>query len=191
MGVPNHIEAFWRRFLDSRTGPKDANERFYESFRVGNDDESANEGARLILSNEKCATSSLQWEYEDCGKPLPRVGALSVVEDARRRPQCVVETTWVEVIPFGEVDATFAYDYGEGDRTLEGWYRVFGPYYAELCEETGRELSSHTALVCERFRVIFPERPAAAGQDGLVKRRRRRRPRPPAACLSPSTAERL
>ena len=156
MDIPQHVEAFWKSFLESPSCPMDATERFYESFRVGTDDKDADEGVRLILSGEKTATSSLLWEYEDRGKPTPKVGALSVVEDGRQRPICIVQTTWVDVVPFGEVDANFARAYGESDGTLQGWYQVFWEYYAKACETMGRNLSEEAPLLCERFRVIFP-----------------------------------
>ena len=116
--VPQHIEAYWMSFLDSQSSSMGSNERFYESFQIGSDVEDADEGARLILCGKKTATSSLFWEYESSGKPLPKVGALSVVENGAREPMCVVQTTWIEIIPFSEVDAKFAYEYGESDRTL-------------------------------------------------------------------------
>ena len=141
--------------MNSEISPKNANDLFLESFQIGSNRNTADEGARLILSGEKTATSSLLWEHESNGEPLPSVGSLSVVEDGERRPVCVVRTTWVEVIPFGEVDASFARDYSETDGTLENWYEVFGDYYANMCESMGRNLSEDTPLVCERFQVIF------------------------------------
>lgn len=154
--VPQHIEVFWRSFLDSQSDSAEANERFYESFRVGSRDESADEGARLILNKEKTATSSLLWEYDASGSRLPHIGSFSVVENGMRKPVCVVKTTWIEVIPFGDVDAQFAYEYGEGNRTLEGWRKMFWEYYSEVCETMNREMSNEAPLVCERFQVIFP-----------------------------------
>lgn len=115
---PQHIKEFWQSFLKSQSDPPDSNRRFYESFRIGSDDEDADSGARLILSGQKTATSSLLWEYEDSGKVLPDIGALSVVEDGGRKPVCVVETTWIEVMKFCDIDEKFAIEYGEADGTL-------------------------------------------------------------------------
>lgn len=154
--VPQHIETFWGGFLGSQSAPNDANDRFYESFRIGLDDETAEEGARLILSRQKTATSSLLWEYESSGKALPPLGNLSVVENGRRAPVCIVQTMWIEIIRFDDVDAQFAFEYGEGDRTLEGWRKMFWSYYSHACAALGREMSSNAPLVCERFLVIFP-----------------------------------
>ena len=154
--VPPHIEAFWSTFLESPSAPRDANERFYESFRIGQTDEDADTGAELILGRQKTATSSLLWEYEASGKALPPLGNLSVVENGRRAPVCIVQTTWIETIRFDDVDAQFALEYGEGDRTLQGWRKMFWSYYSNLCAALGREMSRDAPLICERFLVIFP-----------------------------------
>lgn len=53
------------------------------------------------------------------------------------------------------VDAAFARDYGEGDRTLEWWHAEGAPYYADLAGRT----EGDTVLICERFRVVYVERP--------------------------------
>ena len=155
MKIPDHIELFWQRFLASESSPEDASDLFLESFHIGSTPDHAAHGARLILNREKTATSSLLWEYHQSGKPQPFVGALSVVEDGERRAVCVVETTWVKVIPFTEVDESFSRDYGETDGTIKNWYEEFEGYYRRLCESMGRELTQDTPLVCERFRVIF------------------------------------
>ncbi|MEE8302829.1 MAG: ASCH domain-containing protein [Candidatus Tectomicrobia bacterium] len=62
-----------------------------------------------------------KWVYQTANKPLPEVGSLSIVTDGRGDPVCVVETITVDMKGFAEVDATFAYDYGAWDRTLETW----------------------------------------------------------------------
>jgi uncharacterized protein YhfF len=113
------IAAFWHAYVASRPGPEDTTSRFYEVFRIGRSGADANAGAALILYRVKTATSALLWTYQAAQKPLPWVGSFSIVTDAREDPVCVIETTAVEVKPFGEVDAVFAEAYGEGDRTLE------------------------------------------------------------------------
>ena len=153
--IPLHVEAFWQRFLESQSDPAAARSRFYESFRIGSGPEDADEGVRLIRSGQKTATSSLLWEYQVKAKPLPRVGSLSLVEDGRGEANCVVETSWLEVLPFDQVEADFASDYGETDGTLEGWRRLCWEYYAVSCAELGRTMSLDAPLVCERFRVVF------------------------------------
>lgn len=154
--IPPHIEAFWERFLVTRPSPAADNAAFYESCRIGTEPEHADEGARLILAGIKTATSSLLSDYDQPGQAAPAPGALTVFENGKGEPVCVVETTWVQVIPFDEVDEQFARDYAETDGTLEDWRKTFFPYYASECTARGLEMSGQTALVCERFRVIFP-----------------------------------
>ena len=153
--VPQHLRAYWAEFLASAQGVTGADGSFYEAFRIGADANDANEAAALILSGEKTATSSLLWEYQGSAKPPPSPGCLSVLEDGAGKTVCVVTTTRVEIIPFREVDAQFAYDYGEGDRTLEGWRETFWRYYSRACAECGHEMSEDTLLVCEQFRVVY------------------------------------
>jgi uncharacterized protein YhfF len=152
--IPRHLRAYWATFLQSSQAGVGSERQFYESFRVGADADDANEGAALILSGEKTATSSLLLEFERSAKPLPTPGCLSVLEDGRGEPVCVVRTTAVAIIPFHEVDAEFAHDYGESDRSLEGWRKTFWRYYSRACVQHGLEMSPDTLLVCERFQVI-------------------------------------
>ena len=153
--IPDHIGSFWQHFLDGQVDPSDADSKFYESFQIGYDEQDAEEGLRLILAEEKTATSSLLWDYEASGKPIPKIGSLSVVEDGKRNPKCFIETVWIEIIPFREVDAVFAGEYGESDGTLDGWRKMIWRCYSKECEELNREMSEDAPIVCERFKVIY------------------------------------
>ena len=153
--LPKRVRDYWCRFLETQPNADLANELFYDSFSIGYDAQDAEIGAQQILSGEKTATSALLWEMEEEKMPLPEVGSLSIVEDGNREPRCVIETTWVDVIPFGQVNAEFARDYGETDGTLEAWRRLMNECYSEDCIELGREFTEETPLVCERFRVVF------------------------------------
>ncbi len=150
------VRRFWAGFLTKLDDPADAERRLYDVFRIGARPESADSGARLIMAGVKTSTSSLLWEYEENGMPAPEVGALSILLDSAAAPVCVVETVWVEVIPFDRVDAQFAHDYGEWDRTLATWRRNSWAYYEAYCERLTRTPRPNMPLVCERFRVIYP-----------------------------------
>jgi uncharacterized protein YhfF len=78
----------------------------------------ANELAALVVRGEKTATSDLLWYYEQLGRELWRVGNLHIVCDWEWRPVCVIETVELRIRPFKDVDERFAFDYGEGERTL-------------------------------------------------------------------------
>ena len=149
-------EALWHAYLQTLPDAAEATQRFYEVFHIGNTPNSADAGADLILRGIKTTTSSLLWEYDATNKPRPYEGALNIVEDGRGAPVCIVETVMVEIRPFSEIDAQFAYDYGEWDRTLATWYEGCWSYYSAEARALGREPSPDMPLVCERFRVVYP-----------------------------------
>jgi uncharacterized protein YhfF len=66
-----------------------------------------------------------------------------------REPHCVIETTEVTYRRFNEVDASFARDEGEGDRSLAYWRDAHRAYFGRL----GRS-SEDMKLTCERFRLV-------------------------------------
>jgi uncharacterized protein YhfF len=148
--------AFWQAYLSSLPDANEAVRRFYGVFRIGNSPEAADEGAALIKQGVKTATSSLLWVYQATNKPLPEVGSLSIVIDGRGEPVCVVETIAVEIKSFAEVDAAFAYDYGEWDRTLETWRAHCWELNAPRCQALGKAPTPEMPLVCERFTVVYP-----------------------------------
>ncbi len=106
----------------------------------------------LVRDGPKRATTGLEAEYEDDGDPLPRVGDHAVILDGLDRPLCIIRTTWVEVMPFGEVDAAFAWDEGEGDRSLAEWRAIHERYFAGI----GRPVTDATRVVLERFAKVWP-----------------------------------
>jgi uncharacterized protein YhfF len=50
---------------------------------------------------------------------------------------------------FGEIDAAFAHDEGEGDRTLADWREAHTDYFTRRSE-----FSPDMELYCERFRLV-------------------------------------
>jgi uncharacterized protein YhfF len=109
----------------------------------------------LVVRGVKTATCSLYWEYEAGLEVLPEAGGLSIILDGRGDPLCLIETTSVEIKPFNTVDAQFAYDEGEGDRSLEYWRQAHRRFFGRTCADFGRELSEDMPVVCERFKVLF------------------------------------
>ena len=114
------------------------------SFSFGDGPELATELAALVVSGRKTATVSTP-EEPDCSS----VGEFWIVLDGDKRPVCVIET--LELIPrrFGEVDAQFAFEEGEGDRSLAHWRESHERYYRRL-----GVFSPDMTLLCERFRLV-------------------------------------
>ncbi len=147
--------SFWTTFLAENASRLSPSIELYETFSFGSEPESANRLARLVLSQVKTATSGSLREYEVSGRRPPRAGDHSIVLDGTGVPLCVIETTEVTITPFAEVDASFARDYGEGDRTLSWWSENLREWYVEECEANGWEFDETFPLVCERFRVVW------------------------------------
>ncbi|MDP8946061.1 MAG: ASCH domain-containing protein [Actinomycetota bacterium] len=79
----------------------------------------AGELGALIVAGIKTATCSALRAYEAEREPLPSVGLKTIVLDGNGDPLCIVETTQVKLQPYDEVEARFAFEEGEGDRSLE------------------------------------------------------------------------
>ena len=79
----------------------------------------------------------------------PQVGRRDVVLDGRGRPAAVIETVEVTVRRFVEVDERFAFDEGEGFRTLVDWREGHRAYF-----ERNGGFSPDMELLRERFRLI-------------------------------------
>lgn len=151
-------DQFWSAYLQSLPQSASHQKRYYEAFHFGHDEGLANVCADLVMRGVKTATSALLWEYEAKGKPPPRVGDLSIVTNWNREPMCIIETIELRIVPFNEVDERFVRDYGEGDRSMGWWHKDMWDYYAVECASLGRPLTPGMPLVCERFRVVFPEK---------------------------------
>jgi uncharacterized protein YhfF len=115
----------------------------------------ADELGALISAGTKTATCSALWEYEAEGEPLPRVGTKTIVLDGKGDPFCIIETIEVEVRPFDDVDERFAYEEGEGDRSLRYWRDAHWRFFSRTLPKIGKEPTLNMPLVCERFRVVY------------------------------------
>lgn len=79
-----------------------------------------------------------------------------MVVDGRGQPACVALTTQVEVEPFREVNAQFAWDEGEGDRSLEDWINSHTAYFTRELARRNRAFSPDLLVVFERFELVWP-----------------------------------
>jgi uncharacterized protein YhfF len=116
------IEAFWGAFVEA-TGVDGP----YEAWAFGDPSlpELATELALLVRDGPKRATAGLASDYETIG---------------------------VETRRFGDVDEAFAWDEGEGDRTLEWWRRAHRRFF----ERQGTHIDDNTLMVLENFELLWP-----------------------------------
>jgi uncharacterized protein YhfF len=144
------MEAELRHVLEAAFPGEQA--RYFLPMSIGSALESANEGVVLILNGTKTLTSSPFWDYPD-GR-IPFVGALGVLLDGLQTPRGIVETTQVEIMPFGAITEDMARAYGEGERTVEWWRRVMGAFYRASAARHNAILTDDTSHIWEWFTVV-------------------------------------
>lgn len=156
MNDTNRIDAYWQKYLTGLgpAHPDRAEGYIVDSF--GDSPELAEELVALVLAGVKTATCSALWEWQAEGSELPTVGLKTIVLDGKRDPVCILETYEVTILAYEAVDASFAYDEGEGDRSLEYWRQAHWRYFSRTLPRIGKVPSLEMPLVCERFRVVYP-----------------------------------
>src|SRR3989304_2830860 len=68
--------------------------------------------------------------------------------------------------PLERLDGRFAWDSGEGDRSLEGLRTMYWDYVVAECTRLRRRATRKTPLVCEWFRVVYKEPLRDGANDG-------------------------
>jgi len=118
--------------------------RGMRSFAFGDGAALADELLDLVLRGLKTATCSTE---DEPNTSTP--GERWIVLDGGGNPRCVIESTEVTYRRYREVDAAFAYEEGEGDRSLAYWRSAHRRYF----ERQGK-FSEDMMLMCERFRLV-------------------------------------
>lgn len=116
-----------------------------EAHMFGDGPDLANELLGLVLEGKKTATC---WDAAE-GLKGAEVGKPWAVKDGDGVVRCVMETVELTQRRFNEVDAAFAYDEGEDDRTLAAWRAAHTNY---LSRNGG--FAPDMLLNCERFRLV-------------------------------------
>jgi uncharacterized protein YhfF len=62
----------------------------------------------------------------------------------------------VEIKPFTEVTAEFAYSEGEDDRTLDSWRREHRKYFTRVLVARGERFDEASLVVAESFELLHP-----------------------------------
>lgn len=104
---------------------------------------------------EKTATCGLVEEYERDQYPLPKVGDQKILVDGEKCPACIVEVTEANIVPFSQIDKSFAYDEGEGDRSYEFWRKEHLACFTKSMNALGKPFHEQLPTVCERFKLLY------------------------------------
>ena len=128
----------------------------YQAWYFGDSPQLAHELVELVLDGPKRATAGLGCVAD----ALPQTAAVpdgySVVTEIDGTPRAVIRTTVLERRKFCDVDAEFAWDEGEGDRTLGDWKRGHWSYFSRECASLGRSMSADAEVCLERFELLYP-----------------------------------
>ena len=115
-----------------------------ETFSFGDHPALADELVGLVFEGKKRATC---WAISE-GLKGAAVGKPMVGLDGKNRPRVVLKTIELTQRQFDQVDEAFAYDEGEGDRSLAYWREAHRRYFTRL-----GLFEPQMMLWCERFRV--------------------------------------
>ncbi len=146
------VLAFWRAYREAAGLDHDD----YDVVAFGDGPAMADELAALVLRGPKRATAGLHRDFGDGKDPLPRAGGHAVFVDGSGAPRGIWRTTEVTVKPLNAVDAAFAWDEGEGDRTLADWVAGHHRFFKRQAAQEGFEFREDLETVFERFRVVWP-----------------------------------
>ncbi len=116
-----------------------------DAHMFGDGPELADELLHLILEGKKTATC---WDASE-GLKGAEVGKSWAVKNGAGVVRAVLETTELTQARFGDVDAAFAFDEGEGDRTLASWRAAHERYFTR-----NGGFAPDMLLNCERFRLV-------------------------------------
>lgn len=146
------VQQFWDAYA-TVSGPSEAT---FGVWTFGDNRELANELAALVLAGTKRGTTDLLDTFNASGESLPEPGDLSILVDGDGVPCCIVRTVGVEIKPMGDVDSRFAWEEGEGDRSLDWWLSAHTRYFRRQGTREGFSVDDRTEVVLVRFEVVWP-----------------------------------
>lgn len=149
------VTSYWQTYLDTLPPDSPVRAERYIAEGFGNSPAMADELGDLVVRDIKTATCSALWEWQAEGGSLPEVGLKTIVLNGRGEPWCIIETTEVTIRAFNQVDTAFAYEEGEGDRSLAYWREGHCYFFSHSLPRIGRSFDETMPLVCERFRIIY------------------------------------
>jgi uncharacterized protein YhfF len=148
-------EHMWRDYAAARPAAVRAcSEYTVEHF--GDSARLADKLLALVMHGPKRATAELVTEFGARGQTLPRIGSHWIACDGSGVPHIVIRSIELRIGTFDTVDAAFAFDEGEGDRSLQSWRAGHREYFARGCAVRGAVWSEDDEIVLERFVVVWP-----------------------------------
>ena len=151
--VGERARAFWAGYC-RRTGLPPTTP--FQAWSFGDSAELGHELVELVLHGPKRATAGLVEYLSLHPEEAPVADGYSVVTEFDGTPRCVIRMVWLDARPLRDVDAQFAWDEGEGDRTLADWMDGHRRYFSRVCPGLGIDFSDETRVQLERFELLYP-----------------------------------
>lgn len=148
------LTEFWQSCLDAEAVGSDT-PMPTDIWSLSDSPEMADELLSLVLTGVKSAIASDMSGYADAST-LPVVGDLSIVLDGAGRARALTCTTEVRTGPLSSADEGFAWDAGEGDRSLKYWAGAHRRFFHHRSAETDTPFDPDMLMVFERFELLHP-----------------------------------
>ena len=152
MSFSRGVLDFWEK-VKGETGVTGG---FADAWGFGDNPDLIDELLGYVLSGIKRTSTALCIETELEGGPAPKVGEFHIILDGRDNPVAVIRTVSARKVKYRDVDADHAYWEGEGDRTLESYFREHDKYYTRRGKALGFEFNRDMDVILERFELVYP-----------------------------------
>jgi uncharacterized protein YhfF/ribosomal protein S18 acetylase RimI-like enzyme len=127
-----------------------------QAWHFGDTPALAHELVELVLHGPKRATATLAVTAGHDPQAAPIADGYNVVTERDGTPRAVIRSTWIDRRRLRDVDAAFAWDEGEGDRTLADWMDGHRRFFSRECASLGIAFSDDAPVVLERFELLYP-----------------------------------
>lgn len=153
MSYSQEVLDFWKR-AKQVTGIEGD---FADAWGFGDNPELMDELLGYIKQGIKRTSTGLVKENELEGWPEPKLGDYDVILDGAGKPVLVIETVSLRRVKYRDVEAEHAYWEGEGDRTLETYFKEHDKYYMRRGEALGFTFNKDMLVDLSRFEIVYQE----------------------------------
>src|SRR3954454_5605532 len=139
-------ERFWQEFREAAGLPHND----YDVVALGDGPGMGTDLAELVVAGTKRATAGLVRQFGPGGEAVPVAGGYVVLVDGAGQPRAIWRTTEIRIGPLNSVDAQFARDEGEGERTREWWLAAHRRFFTRYANAHGFAMHDGIETVFER-----------------------------------------
>ncbi|APQ17521.1 ASCH domain-containing protein [Maribacter hydrothermalis] len=125
-----------------------------KTMHFGDNEQDANEIAKLIKNGTKKAISYSLLGLQNRNEPLPKIGDYIVVTDWSGEAQCIVSTKAVSLKPYFSIDETYAQLEGNGDKTLNSWKKYYWDFFTKELQKFNRQPRESMIVVCQTIEKV-------------------------------------